>query len=83
MIFPNPLRFLASILRDLGWWVRGYRLLAPDYLVEARREACEACPFNDGDQCGQCGCILEAKIRLACEECPLKVWGPVKIPRRN
>ena len=55
--------------------------LAPAVFVAARMAICQACPFaeigkNKKYFCGKCGCVLEAKTRLAGEQCPVGKWSP-------
>ena len=47
---------------------------------QERWSKCRECPFRVpgpefiGDQCGACGCLLDAKVMLTMEECPKKKW---------
>ena len=42
-------------------------------------EICRSCPFfiKITTQCSKCGCVMEAKTRLAEASCPVDKWGPV------
>jgi hypothetical protein len=44
-----------------------------------RMEICRSCPFfiKITTQCSKCGCVMEAKTRLAEASCPVDKWGPV------
>ena len=44
-----------------------------------RMEICRSCPFfiKITTQCSKCGCVMEAKTRLAEASCPVNKWGPV------
>jgi hypothetical protein len=44
-----------------------------------RMEICRSCPFfiKITTQCSKCGCVMEAKTRLAEASCPVGKWGPV------
>jgi hypothetical protein len=43
-----------------------------------RMEICKKCPFfiKITTQCSKCGCVMEAKTRLAEASCPVGKWGP-------
>lgn len=43
-------------------------------LLEARRQACEACDRWRHGRCVECGCYTWAKTRLVRESCPLDRW---------
>jgi len=49
--------------------------LADDGTVVRRRETCLTCPLHtDQTWCGSCGCLTEAKIKLAGSRCPTGRW---------
>ena len=42
---------------------------------EIRLEMCHSCPsLKQGKLCGECGCVVEWKTKLATEVCPLGKW---------
>jgi len=41
---------------------------------EKRKETCEGCPSKRGIACGECGCLIEAKVLIKLESCPLGKW---------
>lgn len=41
----------------------------------ARKAICDVCPSKSGILCGECGCIITAKIRVNTSNCPLNKWG--------
>lgn len=45
-------------------------------LAEDRFDICEACPRlrKPLNQCAECGCLMNAKVRLRNASCPLKKW---------
>lgn len=40
-----------------------------------RLKACAACEHNALGICKKCGCIIQAKIRIAKSRCPLGFWA--------
>tara|TARA_R110002020_G_scaffold15801_5_gene56401 strand:- start:8154 stop:8570 length:417 start_codon:yes stop_codon:yes gene_type:complete len=49
--------------------------LASQHEIDARRAICNACEYKKGKICGACGCLLNAKTKLAKEQCPKGFWG--------
>lgn len=51
-------------------------------IADARFEICKACPkyLKLTHQCVECGCIMNAKVKLPHAECPLGKWGKVSVP---
>lgn len=47
-------------------------------IAAERRAVCNACPFKKGPNCSKCGCIINAKIRVPHEQCPVKINGTRK-----
>ena len=41
---------------------------------EKRKEVCETCPKKIAGMCGECGCIIEAKVLIKLESCPINKW---------
>lgn len=44
----------------------------------ARKAICEACPSKNLLLCGECKCLVSAKVRLNYASCPLGKWGQVQ-----
>ena len=44
--------------------------------VEDRLATCGSCEHNKFGICRRCGCIIQAKTRLAGQKCPIGLWGP-------
>jgi hypothetical protein len=80
MKFPNPIRFFVAMLRTGYARLRGYRILVNHAEEIHRWRRCELCPHRIkgpeliGDQCGLCGCLLDAKVLLTMEQCPDNRW---------
>jgi len=58
--------------------VSGIGVACPNEIA-SRLAICENCEIREGKKCGDCGCYIEHKTRLANEECPKGYWGPVPI----
>lgn len=43
-------------------------------MMKERIEICNKCSDKDGDWCGICGCLLDAKTRVYKEHCPNDLW---------
>jgi hypothetical protein len=55
--------------------IDGGPILAPENIVEYRLGLCKVCPYYDKKLfCRACGCITEAKARLAAAKCPEGKW---------
>jgi len=39
-----------------------------------RRLICKDCELRKGLVCGECGCVISAKVQLEEEECPVGKW---------
>jgi hypothetical protein len=39
-----------------------------------RRLICKKCKLRNGLICGECGCVISAKVQLEEEECPVGKW---------
>lgn len=50
-------------------------------IAEKRFEICKACDkyLKVTHQCIECGCIMNAKVKLPNASCPLNKWGIVKV----
>lgn len=51
-------------------------LMARQDTVDERRAHCDPCEHNKMGICKRCGCIIQAKTRLANQRCPIGLWGP-------
>lgn len=51
-------------------------------IAKTRLEICKGCPrfVRFTHQCKECGCIMNAKVKLADATCPLNKWGKPNIP---
>ena len=51
-------------------------------LAEKRLDVCKACPrfIRLTHQCKECGCIMNAKVKLQDATCPLNKWPSVNVP---
>lgn len=51
-------------------------------IAEKRLEICKSCPrfIRLTHQCKECGCIMNAKVKLADAACPLNKWPSFDIP---
>ena len=51
-------------------------------MSEKRLNICKLCPeyIKATHQCKQCGCIMNAKVKLPNASCPLKKWDSVDVP---
>jgi hypothetical protein len=56
--------------------IEGKELSVSEEVYKARMQACSGCPkyLKATHQCGECGCFLAVKGKLAGMECPLKKW---------
>ncbi len=52
-------------------------------VLNERVRVCMACEhYGAGWTCAECGCILNAKLKLADESCPIGKWQAEKNPDR-
>ena len=51
-------------------------------IAERRLETCKTCPrfVRFTHQCKECGCFMDAKVKLLDATCPLDKWDKVDIP---
>lgn len=51
-------------------------------IAKKRLEICKACPrfVRFTHQCKECGCIMNAKVKLAESTCPLNKWTKINVP---
>ncbi len=78
-MFPNPFRLLVAWIRHEYARVRGFQVIAPGCVQDLRHRECQSCEFFDGFMCTKCSCLVEAKISLAQEKCPIGKWCRVWI----
>lgn len=45
-----------------------------------RLATCQVCELRNNDVCGECGCNIESKAKLAGEQCPVRKWLAVSAP---
>jgi len=57
--------------------------MAPDEVIQRRKELCLACEHHDFGVCNECGCYLKAKTAIASEACPLNKWVAVTTKSSN
>jgi len=43
--------------------------------VKERLAKCVPCENNKFGICKECGCVINFKIQLANEKCPIDIWG--------
>ena len=53
------------------------RRIASTEVISTRLEICNSCEhlFKPTNQCTQCGCFIEAKVRLKGSSCPIDKWS--------
>jgi hypothetical protein len=71
-------------MRAAAWhFLRTGRVRVSDEVRDERLAVCRACPYGqpavffDPEKfrtCSVCTCLVEAKARLATEECPKNLW---------
>lgn len=62
----------------------GFRVLATEDEQEQRLNECEDCvELTTERQCRVCTCFIDAKVILATEGCPKKLWLPIYKRRRT
>lgn len=69
--------FLAAFAMSTWASLRGYKTLVSPELQKVRYRRCKRCICYQEGICTQCGCLIEAKILLATEKCPLGKWRRV------
>ena len=59
--------------------LKGKRLLTNNKEQEERLSICKSCKYYDEKviRCTQCGCFLEAKVKVASQYCPIGKWREV------
>lgn len=62
---------ILDVVRDAA---KGELEMAPPSVIESRNEKCSQCEIAIAGFCSECGCLIQAKIRLAKSECPLGTW---------
>ena len=76
--FIYTLKHIPEIL--IGWFNAIFRKSLQPELVKKREEVCNTCPLRINNQCGVCGCFLEAKVRVDLDKpwgqggCPMNKW---------
>jgi len=69
---------MAKVLADDT--LKGKRLLTNKQEQEERMSICRSCKYYDDQQirCTQCGCFLEAKVKVAGQYCPISKWVKIE-----
>lgn len=80
MKLSAPFHYAWAMLRLQWWKLRGYSVLVDGSEWCRRQEICRRCPsyVPGADECGVCGCPIEAKTPLASEQCPKRFWLAVR-----
>ncbi len=54
----------------------GKKIISPTELAQQRLDICEKCPSLDKDlgRCRECGCFVQAKVKMNFEDCPVGKW---------
>lgn len=76
---PSFFNFFKAWLLHTYASVAGYKTLASPELAQVRFRRCELCQFHREGICLKCGCLVEAKVLLATEKCPIGKWRRVWI----
>jgi len=64
---------IADGVVGLGKWLLRIDRSAPWTIVK-REALCSVCPERVRERCGNCGCLIYAKVRVAGESCPIGRW---------
>lgn len=81
---PSLLKRAVSVAKAGAKFV-GDRMRATSEAVKLERVAlCEACDHFDeaSRQCNQCGCLIDLKIAMPLEKCPIDKWGVENRPEK-
>lgn len=68
---------MAKLLRKVGQILSGFYLLMLGEKTEKsleRKGICLECEKRRYLACGECGCIISAKVLIEEEECPIGKW---------
>lgn len=68
---------MAKIFRKIGHILSGYYVLMfenPTPEAVKRKVICKDCSLRKYFVCGECGCVISAKVVLEEESCPLGKW---------
>lgn len=69
---------LLSTVKDVvSQAAEGGAVFAPEHVVEHRLNLCKSCPYFKDNICRACGCMTNAKTRLAAARCPEGKWPSV------
>jgi|SRR6267142_767600 len=60
---------------------RGYETLTSAPAQYQRFQHCAPCQFFADGMCLKCGCLIQAKIMLTMEKCPIKSWQRLWVRR--
>ena len=64
---------LAKLQSIIKGWFR-YLFFKPSEMGKKRLSICQPCNYRKGFLCGECGCVLVAKVEVEEEECPALKW---------
>jgi len=64
---------LAKLRSIIKGWFR-YLFFKPSEIGKYRIKICKSCFYRSGFLCGECGCVLAAKVESDEESCPLNKW---------
>jgi len=77
------LKFVWAMARHQWAKWRGFVVIAPPGVQAWRNRKCGKCAFNNEGECLRCHCLVLSKVIMALERCPIRLWNPVWIKRRN
>lgn len=66
------MRKLKEII--IGYWNLMFASPAERMEGVRRLDICKSCKYKRGHKCGECGCILVAKVMCDICECPKGKW---------
>ena len=73
MIIQGLLVALAKLRSIIKGWYK-YLFFKPSIMGKYRISICKKCYYRKGFLCGECGCVLVAKVQSDDEFCPLNKW---------
>jgi len=56
----------------INGWIR--MIFNPYQKAKERKSICDSCERRKGIMCGECGCVVVAKVNCSICECPLGKW---------
>jgi predicted Zn-ribbon and HTH transcriptional regulator len=73
----------TSFLTDTARFAATGFKTTPDDIFEQRLNVCKSCEHYDEKsfagtgRCGECGCSIQAKLRIGSSSCPLNKWTAI------